>query len=76
MVLVIAAPEPAGAEKPLNTFETLTLAPIDRSLIDARMLDDKERRWLDSYHARVRQVIGPLVDTKTRRWLKAATRKL
>jgi Xaa-Pro aminopeptidase len=40
------------------------------------MLDDKERRWLDSYHARVRQVIGPLVDAKTRKWLKAATRPL
>ena len=32
LVLVIAAPEPAGAEKPLNAFETLTLAPIDRRL--------------------------------------------
>ena len=76
LVLVIAAPEPVGAEKPVNAFETLTLAPIDRSLIETRMLDDKERRWLDSYHARVRQVIGPLVDAKTRQWLKAATRKL
>ena len=27
LVLVIAAPEPAGAEKPVNMFETLTLAP-------------------------------------------------
>ncbi len=35
LVLVIAAPEPTGAEKPLNAFETLTLAPIDRALIDA-----------------------------------------
>ncbi len=34
LVLVIAAPEPAGAEKPLNAFETLTLAPIDRRLIE------------------------------------------
>ena len=38
LVLVIAAPEPPGAEKPLNAFETLTLAPIDRRLIDTRML--------------------------------------
>jgi Xaa-Pro aminopeptidase len=76
LVLVIAEPEPVGAEKPLNAFETLTLAPIDRRLIDGRMLDDKEGRWLDSYHARVRQVIGPLVDAKTRKWLKAATAPL
>jgi Xaa-Pro aminopeptidase len=76
LVLVIAAPEPVGAEKPLNAFETLTLAPIDRRLIETRMLTTKERVWLDSYHARVHEVIGPLVDKPTRTWLAAATRSL
>jgi Xaa-Pro aminopeptidase len=76
LVLVIAEPEPVGAEKPLNTFETLTLAPIERSLIAARMLTEKERHWLDSYHARVHELIAPLVDDDTRRWLEAATRPL
>jgi Xaa-Pro aminopeptidase len=76
LVLVIAAPEPVGAEKPLNAFETLTLAPIDRRLIEMRMLTTKERVWLDSYHARVHEVIGPLVDKPTRTWLTAATRSL
>jgi Xaa-Pro aminopeptidase len=76
LVLVIAAPEPAGAEKPLNAFETLTLAPIDRRLIDTRMLTAKERHWLDAYHARVHEVIGPLVDAQTRGWLEQATRPL
>ena len=76
LVLVIAAPEPPGAEKPLNAFETLTLAPIDRRLIVTRMLTGKERTWVDSYHARVHEVIGPLVDAETRAWLEAATRPL
>jgi len=76
LVLVIAAPEPVGAEKPLNAFETLTLAPIDRRLIDVRMLTAKERVWLDSYHERVHEVLGPLVDAPTRSWLAAATRSL
>ena len=35
--LVVAA-DIAGAEKPMNAFETLTLAPIDRRLIDVNML--------------------------------------
>ena len=70
LVLVIAAPEPAGAEKPLNAFETLTLAPIERALIETRMLTEKERHWLDSYHARVREVIGPLVDARNAKWLE------
>ncbi len=76
LLLVIAAPEPAGGEKPLNTFETLTLAPIDRRLIDTRMLTAKERNWVDGYHAHVREVLGPLLDAPTRAWLDAATRPL
>jgi len=76
LVLVIAEPTPPGAEKPLNAFETLTLAPIDRALIEPRMLTPKERQWVDSYHARVQEVIGPLVDAETRRWLELATRPL
>jgi Xaa-Pro aminopeptidase len=76
LVLTIAAPEPIGAEKPLNAFETLTLAPIDRRLIDTRMLTSKERHWLDSYHARVHETLLPLVDSETRAWLEKATRPL
>ena len=76
LMLVIAAPEPAGAEKPLNMFETLTLAPIDRRLIDSRLLTAKERNWIDSYHAHVQEVLSPLLDAATRAWLDAATRPL
>jgi Xaa-Pro aminopeptidase len=76
LVLVIAAPEPIGAEKPLNAFETLTLAPIDRRLIDARMLLPKERAWLDSYHERVHEMLSALVDAPTKAWLAAATKPL
>ena len=76
LLLVTAAPEPAGGEKPLNTFETLTLAAIDRRLIDTRMLTAKERNWVDSYHAHVQEVLGPLLDPATRTWLDAATRPL
>jgi Xaa-Pro aminopeptidase len=76
LVLVIAAPEPVGAEKPLNAFETLTLAPIDRRLIDSQMLTSKERCWLDSYHKRVHEILSPLVDRPTRKWLEQATKPL
>ncbi len=76
LVLVVAAPEPEGGEKPLNAFETLTLAPIDRRLIETRLLTAKERNWIDSYHARFNEVIAPLVDAPTRAWLDAATRPL
>jgi Xaa-Pro aminopeptidase len=76
LVLVMAAPSVAGAEKTLNAFETLTLAPIDRRLIETRMLTAKERHWIDSYHARVREVLSPLLDAPTRGGLEVATAPL
>ncbi|MGE0563691.1 MAG: aminopeptidase P family protein [Pseudolabrys sp.] len=76
LVLVIAEPTPAGGEKPLNAFETLTLAPIDRRLIAAGMLTAQERYWLDSYHGRVAATLTPLVDKPTADWLAQATRPL
>ena len=76
LVLVVEGPKVAGAEKPLNAFETLTLAPIDRRLIVAKLLDPGETAWLDAYHASVAKALSPLVDDETRRWLTAATRPL
>ena len=76
LLLVIAAPAPDGAEKPLNAFETLTLAPIDWRLIDTGMLTGKERIWIDDYHARVCDALRPLLDAPTQSWLDAATRPL
>jgi Xaa-Pro aminopeptidase len=76
LVLVVEAPAAAGGEKPLNGFETLTLVPIDRRLIEPALLTADERAWLDSYHAQVRDALTPLVDAETQAWLEAATRPL
>jgi Xaa-Pro aminopeptidase len=54
-------------------FETLTLAPIDRILVDRDLLDRDEVDWLNAYHARVRAEITPLVDPETAAWLEQAT---
>lgn len=63
----------AGEEHEMLGFETLTLVPIDRALIEPKLLDDGEIAWLNSYHARVRREISPLVEPAVRRWLNAAT---
>jgi Xaa-Pro aminopeptidase len=76
LVLVIEAPAAAGGEKPLNTFETLTLVPIDQRLIDPALLSAEEILWLDNYHAKVELALSPLVDTATKPWLEKATRPL
>jgi Xaa-Pro aminopeptidase len=76
LVLVVAAAPVPGAEKPLNAFETLTLAPIDRRLIAPELLTPEEAGWLDRYHACVVEALSPLLDADSRAWLTAATRPL
>jgi len=66
----------AGAEKPVNAFQTLTLAPIDRRLIDLNMLSSEELHWLNAYHDRVRHEVRPHVDDTTRLWLDQVTAPL
>ena len=61
-----------GGEKPMLGFETLTLAPIDKRLIVPQLLEKSEIQWLDSYHLRILETIGPKLDIKTRGWLKLA----
>jgi Xaa-Pro aminopeptidase len=76
LVLVIEAPTVDGGEKPLNAFETLTLAPIDRRLVEPSLLIADEVRWFDDYHVRIAGILAPLLDPDTRAWLEAATRPL
>jgi Xaa-Pro aminopeptidase len=73
---LVVAKEVTGAEKPMNAFETLTLAPIDRRLIDLTMLNPDELAWLNAYHARVRDEVRPHLDEATKVWLDAATAPL
>jgi Xaa-Pro aminopeptidase len=75
-LVVVRKVRAANGERGLLEFETLTLAPIDRALIEPKLLTPGERRWLDAYHATVRKSVSPLVDAKTRAWLKAATAAL
>jgi Xaa-Pro aminopeptidase len=74
--LVLVATSSGEAEREMLGFETLTLAPIDRSLVEPSLLGDDEIAWLDAYHARVRDMLTPLVDADTAQWLAAATRPL
>jgi Xaa-Pro aminopeptidase len=76
LVAVREAEAPPGAERKLLDFETLTLAPIDRNLVDVALLSERERGWLNDYHARVRATLTPLVDGETAAWLAQATQPL
>lgn len=72
LILIEAPSSVDGGEVDMHSFETLTLAPFDRRLIDVNMLTDEERGWLDTYHARVAAETGPMVEADVRQWLAAA----
>ena len=50
-------------------FETLTFAPIERDLIDPALLTADELAWLNAYHARVTEILGPELDGEDKAWL-------
>jgi Xaa-Pro aminopeptidase len=50
-----------GGDRPMLGFDTLTLCPIDTRLILADLLEPAELEWLNSYHARVREELSPLL---------------
>ncbi|PWE16942.1 X-Pro aminopeptidase [Marinicauda salina] len=53
-------------------FETLTMAPLHRALVDPSLLTDHEVAWVDAYHEMVRERVGPRVDGEAADWLDAA----
>jgi Xaa-Pro aminopeptidase len=61
-----------GGERPMHSFEALTLAPIDKRLVVLDMLTDVERTQFNSYHARVLKEVGPLLDGEVLTWLEGA----
>jgi Xaa-Pro aminopeptidase len=65
-----------GGERPMHGFHTLTLAPFCRALIETDMLTRVERDYVDAYHARVLEEIGPELDDEIAKWLKHACRPL
>ena len=40
-------------EKNRKYFENLTLAPIDKDLINKNILNYKEKKWINKYHKKV-----------------------
>ncbi len=57
-------------------FETLTLCPIDLSLVDEALLSPAENEWLNDYHRTVRETLAPFLDEREREWLVAKTRAI
>jgi Xaa-Pro aminopeptidase len=75
-LVVVREVEVSGADRPTLGFETIAFAPIDRRLVEKKLMSRDEVAWLDAYHAETRAKLSPLVDPATRKWLRAATRRI
>jgi len=73
LVLVTPLEKIAGGTREMMGFETLTLVPFDRRLIDPKQLLPWELSWLNDYHARVRREIESVLLSDDRAWLRHAT---
>ena len=72
LVVVSEPSTPEGGNRAMLGFETLTLAPIDRRLIDIGLLSAPEQTWLNAYHARVLDELGDMLNPDDRAWLADA----
>ncbi|KAG7190582.1 hypothetical protein KM043_006672 [Ampulex compressa] len=62
------------------TFETVTLVPIQTSLLDISMLTEKEIDYLNAYHSRCLTTLKPLLqgpeNAQALQWLERETRPI
>ena len=72
LLLIHAGKDIEGGERPMMGFETLTLCPIERRLIETKLLTRDELHWLDTYHARVLKEVGNHLSGDELTWLQKA----
>ena len=56
-------------------FKNLTLAPIEKDLINYNLLNIKEKKYLKEYHRKVYVTLYPYLNKDERIWLKSFTRQ-
>ncbi|MDR7035076.1 aminopeptidase P family protein [Mesorhizobium sp. BE184] len=72
LILVSPAEAVGGGDIDMHSFETLTLAPFDKRMLNTELMTREELHWLDAYHARVLAEIGPMLDGEALAWLEKA----
>ncbi len=75
-LVLVEKREIPGSEGEWLGFETLTFAPIDRTLVDRSLLSPAEIEWWNSYHAKVRDVLAPQMEGDALAWLEEACKPL
>ncbi len=51
-------------------FETLSLFPYEKKLIDYKLLSDLQKKWIYSYHKKIYKKVSPYLSKQDLKWLK------
>ena len=54
-------------------FETLTMCHFDTSVLEVRLLDESERKWLNDYNKRVYETLAGRLPAEVAAWLQKKT---
>ncbi len=57
-------------------FETITLFPIDKKMIDLKLLTDLEIDWINQYHQEVEDRLLPHLSKEEQKWLEQKCREI
>ena len=57
-------------------FETLTLVPFEKNLIEKKLLSADELRWINSYHQNIYKTLSPYLVSSEKSWLRKVCKKL
>ncbi|ELP5667139.1 aminopeptidase P family protein [Campylobacter upsaliensis] len=59
-------------------FKPVTLCPFELSCIDVNLLDEKEKKWLNAYHQKVKEKLAPRLqdEPKALKWLETRTKAI
>ena len=76
LLVVVKAGQMVDTGKTLLGFETLTVVPFDRRLLDQELLNPAELAWLNEYHSRVCALLSPLLEGSDLQWLERMTRPI
>ncbi len=74
--LILCVPDTVTEFGQFLKFEPLTLFPFDIRLFQTEIMTPEEIKWVNDYHARVREALTPLLSPEEAAWLADKTREL
>lgn len=74
--IVLVVDDELNGDGQFRRFETLSFVPIDLDCIDASLLNEDERAYVNDYHSEVYNKLEAHLNDEERSWLREATKAI